>query len=48
MENQHSAEFYNLQRRWNQGRITESMLRKYVQTGRITPEEFTEITDIIY
>ena len=43
---EHSPEFDKLKARWEQGRISESMLRKYVQAGRITEEEFTEITDI--
>lgn len=43
---EHSAQFETLKRRWELGTITESMLRKYVKTGRITAEEFTEITGI--
>lgn len=42
----HSPEFDKLKDRWDHGRISESMLRKYVQAGRITAEEFTEITGI--
>ena len=43
-----SAQFEILKKRWAQGRITESMLRKYVKAGHITAEEFTEITNIPY
>ena len=43
-----SAQYENLKKRWKQGRISESMLRKYVQTGRITSAEFEEITGIAY
>lgn len=43
-----SAQFETLKTRWEQGRISESMLRKYVEAGRITAEEFTEITQIPY
>ena len=45
---EHSAQYETLKKRWDQGRITEAMLRKYVQTGRITEEEFKEITGIDY
>ena len=45
---EHSPEFEKLKERWEQGRISESMLRKYVKAGRITEEEFTEITSIPY
>lgn len=40
----HSAQFAHLKERYDQGRISISMLRKYVKGGRITEEEFTEIT----
>ena len=40
----HSADFDHLKERWEQKRISISMLRKYVKGNRITPEEFTEIT----
>jgi hypothetical protein len=43
-----SGQFNTLKKRWEQGRISEDMLRKYVEAGRITPEEFTEITGIEY
>ena len=43
-----SGQFQTLKTRWEQGRISESMLRKYVEAGRITAEEFTEITGIAY
>lgn len=43
-----SAQYKNLKLRWEQGRISELMLRKYVQTGRITAAEFEEITGIAY
>ena len=39
-----SGQFETLKIRWEQGRISEAMLRKYVEAGRITAEEFTEIT----
>ena len=37
-----------LRTRWNNGRITEVMLRLYVRKGVITPEEFEEITGQTY
>ena len=40
----HSAQFDHLKERYDQGRISISMLRKYVTGGRITAEEFEEIT----
>ena len=40
----HSAQFDHLKERYESGRISISMLRKYVQGGRITAEEFEEIT----
>lgn len=43
---EHSTQFEILKRRWEQGRISETMLRNYVKVGRITAEEFTEITGI--
>ena len=43
-----SAQYKTLKTRWEQGRISEDMLRKYVEAGRITAEEFTEITGIEY
>lgn len=43
-----SVQYNNLKKRWEQGRISENMLRNYVKVGRITPEEFTEITGIEY
>lgn len=44
----HSPQFEHLKERWEQGRISISMLRKYVIGGRITKEEFTEITGQTY
>ena len=43
-----SAQFETLKARWEQGRISEALLRKYVEVGRITAGEFTEITGITY
>ena len=43
-----SAQFETLKERWEHGRISEGMLRKYVEAGRITAEEFTEITGKAY
>lgn len=43
-----SAQFVTLKQRWEQGRITESMLRNYVKVGRITAVEFTQITGLSY
>lgn len=43
-----SGQYNTLKKRWEQGRITEDMMRKYVEVGRITAEEFTEITGIEY
>lgn len=34
--------------RWNSGRISDSMLRVYVQKGIITKEEYEHITGIKY
>ena len=45
---EHSAQFETLKARWEAGRITETMLRRYVRAGHITAEEFTEITGIPY
>lgn len=45
---EHSADFDHLNERWEQKRISLSMLRKYVIGVRITPEEFTEITGVEY
>jgi len=39
-----SAQFDTLNKRWKQGRISIDMLRKYVEAGRISEEEFKEIT----
>lgn len=41
---EHSPQFEHLKARYEQGRISDSMLRKYVAVGRITEEEYTEIT----
>ena len=38
------SQYETLKARWEQGRISEDMLRKYVQAGRITKEEYKEIT----
>lgn len=38
------SEFEKLKNRYEQGRISISMLKKYVQAGHITAEQFTEIT----
>lgn len=42
------TQFDILKERWEGDRITENMLRKYVQAGRITSEQFKEITGIDY
>ena len=42
------AQFETLKERWEQGRITEAMLKNYVKVGRITAEEFTQITGLSY
>lgn len=44
----HSPQFEHLKERYEQGRISISMLRKYVLGGRITEEEFKEITGEAY
>lgn len=44
----YSAQFEHLKERYEQGRISISMLRKYVKAGRITAEEFEEITGQAY
>lgn len=41
---EHSAQFEHLKTRYEQGRISDSMLRKYVIVGRITSKEYEEIT----
>lgn len=41
---EHSPQYETLKKRWEQKRISEDMLRKYVQAGRITEAEFKEIT----
>lgn len=45
---EHSKQFEHLKQRYEQGRITLNMLRNYVKAGRITEEEFTEITGVAY
>ncbi len=40
----HSPQFDHLMQRYDQGRISDSMLRKYVAVGRITEDEYKEIT----
>lgn len=42
------SQFDILKERWEGGRISEDMLRKYVQAGHITSEQFKEITGIDY
>lgn len=37
-----------LTERWNQGRISEAMLRVYVRKGIITKSDFEEITGKAY
>lgn len=44
----HSPQYKHLKERYEQGRISVSMLKKYVKGGRITAEEFTEITGVEY
>lgn len=44
----HSPQFEHLKKRYEQGRISDSMLRKYVAVGRITKDEYTEITGNTY
>ena len=41
---EHSPQFEHLMERYNQGRISKSMLKNYVKAGRITEAEYTEIT----
>lgn len=43
-----SAQYEVLKERWEQGRITEAMLRNYVVVGRITAEEFVQITGLSF
>ncbi len=44
----HSADYWKIKDYWDQGLLgapdDDSKYRKYVQKGKITPEEFTEIT----
>lgn len=44
----YSSQYEHLKERYEQGRISISMLRKYVKGGRITAEEFEEITGVEY
>lgn len=44
----HSPQYEHLKERYEQKRISLSMLRKYVKGGRITAEEFVEITGVAY
>ena len=44
----HSPQFEHLKERYDNGRISISMLRKYVIGCRITKEEFKEITGLEY
>jgi hypothetical protein len=44
----HSPQFEHLKERFEQKRISVSMLRKYVLGGRITKDEFEEITGTTY
>lgn len=44
----HSAQYEILKTRYEQGRISENMLCNYVKVGRITEEEYYEITGLIY
>ena len=38
------SQFDTLKKRWEQGRISIEMLKNYVKAGRITADEFEEIT----
>lgn len=38
------SQFEILKQRYEQGRISIDMLRKYVEAGRITADQFKEIT----
>lgn len=42
------SQFDTLKTRYEQNRISIEMLKKYVQAGRITAEEFAEITGQSY
>lgn len=44
----HSPQYENLKKRYEQGRISISMLRNYTKVGRITEEEYFEITGFVY
>ena len=44
----HSPQYENLKKRYEQGRISTNMLCNYVKVGRITEEEYTEITGFVY
>ena len=43
-DTKHSPQYEHLKERYEQGRVSISMLRKYVLGGRITEAEFEEIT----
>lgn len=40
----HSTKFYTIKKRYHKGYITIDQLRRYVELGAITPEEFEEIS----
>jgi len=44
----HSPQFENLKTRYEQGRISTNMLCNYVKVGRLTEDEYKEITGFTY
>lgn len=43
-ETEHSKDFEKYRDRYNRGGCTIEQLRRLVELGKLTPEEFTEIT----
>lgn len=44
----HSAQFEILKARYEQGRISKGMLANYVKVGRISADEYEEITGEVF
>lgn len=44
----HSKDFEKYKKRYERGGCTAEQLRRLTELGRLTPEEFTEITGIPY
>lgn len=44
----HSPRFEKLKERYEKGYCTKEQLKRYVQLGALTPEEYEEITGEVY